>query len=138
MLGAGEGLGQQAARTGNRAEAGRRSGRGGQDPGPTRAQPYQSSGEQHSISKNIYSESKLMRYCISADNRRMWGWALQEGRSTQSTQSLHRATRAWGRPALHGCRRQASLHPEIRAHTGDSGTPSTLPGDTLPRVGKTP
>lgn len=96
------GLGQEAARTGNRAEAGRRSGRGGQDPDPAHAQPYQPSGEQQGVSKNIYSESKLMRYCISSNNRRMWGRALQGRRPTPA--AAHRPDEGpggWGRPAVH-------------------------------------
>ena len=78
------------SRAGNSAEAGKRSGRGGQDPTPARTRPYQPSGEQQGVSKNIYSESKLMKYCISADNGRMWGGALQGRRPTQSAQRLHR------------------------------------------------
>lgn len=86
------------------AEAGRRSGRSGLDPGPTHTQPYQSSREQRGVSKNIYSESNLMRYCISADNGRMWGWALQGRRL------MHSAAGAWGRPAL-------QLKEEVKACT---------------------
>lgn len=69
----------------------------GRVPDPAHAQPDQPSREQHGISKNIYSESKLTRYCISADNGRMW--VLQGRRPTQSGRGSIRATGAWGRPA---------------------------------------
>lgn len=103
------------------AEAGRRSGRSGLDPGPTHTQPYQSSREQRGVSKNIYSESNLMRYCISADNGRMWGWALQGRRP------MHSAAGTWGRPAL-------QLKEEVKACTSGPSRPcrhtalSRMPG----------
>lgn len=119
-----EGFGQETARTGNRAEAGRKSGRSGWDPGPSHTQPYQSSREQHGVSKNIYSESKLMRHCISADNGRMWGWALQ-GRRPMHNQLLEPgegqpcSQRRKSRPAPWGQRRRCrhtTLRRRPRAH----------------------
>ena len=98
LLGWEEQLGQETARTGNPAEAGRSSGRRGRDPGPAHTEPYQPSREQRGVSKNIYSESKLTRYSISADNGRMWGQALQGRRPTQSALRPHQGHRSWGRP----------------------------------------
>lgn len=68
-------LRQEATGTGNRAEAGRRSGRDRQDPGPLTPCPT-SLQESYMVFPKIFtvslqSKSKLMRYCISADNGRM-------------------------------------------------------------------
>lgn len=52
-----------------------------------------------------------MRYCISADNGRMWGWALQGRRPTQSAQRLHKDNRSLGKANL------ALLKEEIKPST---------------------
>lgn len=127
------GLGQEAARTGNRAEAGRRSGRGGQDPGPAHTQPYQSSGEQQGVSKNIYSESKLMSYCISTDNGRMWSQPCRGEDQRQQPIGCTRDLELGEGPPTTTRGGSQALHPGARAGTGDNGSPSLLPGPQPPR-----
>lgn len=119
-------LGQEAQQ---RPEGGQEE--GGWVPGPTHAQPYQPSRDQRGVSKNIYSESKLTRYCISADNGRMW--VLQGRRSTQSGRGCIRAPGAGARPAQHRWRRKWSPAPWGQSrrwgqrHTAASRKPGAHP-----------
>lgn len=61
---------------------------------------------------SLHSESKLMRYSISADNGRMWGRALQGRRPTQLALRPRQGRRSWGRPVC--TTKEGSQAPHLR------------------------